>query len=171
MLLRVDMTPRRLRCYEYVDRPYQAVRALLHERTLEVLQRATSSAAARADSLAGSLRVAVAGLEIGVDVRIHIKAVRDDPGVAGLSPVTHVTLEWQAARTPGLFPLMTAQLSAWPLSASETQIEIEGEYRPPMGALGTAIDAAVGHRVADASVHRFLADVIEQIRREVPAKT
>lgn len=161
--------PRKLRCYQYVERPYEAVRNLLRERPLEVLQRATTSAASRADALAAKLRVGVAGVEIGVDVKIHVTAIRDDEGVGGLSPVTHVMLTWEAAKAAALFPLMSAQLSAWPLSASETQIEIEGEYRPPLGAVGEAIDAAVGHRIAEASVHRFLEDFVQQIRQELKA--
>ena len=160
--------PRKLRCYQYVERPYEDVRALLRERPLEVLQRATSSAAARADSLAATLRVGVAGVEIGVDVKLHVTAIRDDEGVGGLSPVTRVMLSWEAARAPALFPLMSAQLSVWPLSSSETQVEMEGEYRPPLGAVGDAIDAAVGHKIADASVHKFLEDLVQQIRHELP---
>jgi len=30
------------------------------------------------------------------------------------------------------------------------------------------MDAAVGHRVAEASVHRFLEDTVEQLKREIP---
>jgi hypothetical protein len=63
---------------------------------------------------------------------------------------------------------MKAVLSFWPLTSSETQMEIEGAYRPPLGAVGNVADAAVGHRVAEAAVHRFLDDVVEQIRRELP---
>jgi hypothetical protein len=37
-----------------------------------------------------------------------------------------------------------------------------------MGPLGTAFDMAVGHRIADASVHRFLSDLVEQLRCELP---
>jgi hypothetical protein len=65
---------------------------------------------------------------------------------------------------------MAAEISAWPLSSSETQLEIEGGYRPPLGPLGTAIDAAVGHRVAEACVHRLLEDLSEQLRRELPER-
>jgi hypothetical protein len=162
--------PRQLRCYQYVDRPYTKVRALLHARALELLEHASSSAAARARSLTTTLRVAVAGIEIGVDVRPRLDRVREEDGVAGMSPVTFVDLTWEAARTPGLFPAMQAVLSAWPLSATETQLEIEGRYRLPLGTVGKAIDAAVMHRVAEASVHRLLEDLVEQIRREAPAE-
>jgi hypothetical protein len=60
------------------------------------------------------------------------------------------------------------ELSAWPLSSTETQLEIVGEYRPPMGVVGKAMDAAVGHRIAEASVHSFLEDVVEQMKHDLP---
>lgn len=63
---------------------------------------------------------------------------------------------------------MTAELSLWPLTSTETQLEILGAYRPPLGIVGNALDAAVGHRLAEATVHRFLDDVVEQLRRELP---
>lgn len=163
--------PRKLRCYAYVNRPYATVRTALHQRPLELLKQATTSAADRAGSLAGSLRVGVGPIEVGVGVRIHVHAVRDEDGVAGLSPVTRVVLGWEAANASGLFPLMSAELCAWPLSSSETQLEIEGSYQPPLGAVGNAIDAAVGHRIAEASVYRFLEDVVEQLRRDLPPST
>jgi hypothetical protein len=159
--------PRNLRCYQYVDRPYEKVRELFHSRPLELLQRATTSAAARADSLGASLKVKVGGIELGVDVRAYVQRVRDEPGIAGLSPITCVDLGWEAARASAFFPSMQAVLSASPLSATETQLEVEGAYQPPFGQLGSAIDAVFMHRVAEAAVHRFLNDVVEQIRREV----
>ncbi len=160
--------PRTLRCYEYVNRPYEQVRGVLRERGAELFQRATTSAAARADALASTLRVTVAGIELGVDVHIHVRGAREEAGIAGMSPVTRVALSWEAAKATALFPSMDAELSAWPLFATETQLEIEGRYTPPMGVVGTAVDAMVGHRVAEAVVHRFLEEIVEQIRRELP---
>ncbi len=161
--------PRQLRTYAYVNRPYETVRAALHQRPLEILKQATTSAGARASSLAASLRVGVGGIQVGVGLSVQVKAVRDEDGVAGLGPVTRVQLGWEAANAASFFPVMSAELSAWPLSASETQLEIEGTYRPPLGAVGTAIDAVVGHRIADASVHTLLEDIVEQLRRELPS--
>ena len=163
-------TPREIRCYAYVNRPYDAVRSVLHERPLELLQQATTSAASRARTVAASLRIGTGNFEIGVGIRIHIQAVSDEEGVAGLSPLTRVQLGWEAISASAFFPLMSAELSAWPLTSSETQLEIVGNYRPPLGSIGNAIDAAVGHRVAEASVHRLLEDVVEQLQREVSQK-
>ena len=161
--------PRKVHCYQYVNRPFEAVRELLRMRALEVFQRATTSASARASAVGASLHAGAGPIDVAVDVRIHLQAVRDEEGVAGMSPVTRITLAWEAARATALFPIMKAELSFWPLTSSETQLEIEGAYEPPLGRVGDAADAALGHRVAEATVHRFLDDVVEQIRRELPA--
>jgi hypothetical protein len=158
-----------IRCYGYVVRPYEQVRSLLYREPLQLLQRATNSASARARALLASLKVDLAGIEIGIDVRAHVRRVHDEEGVAGLSPVTRVDLGWEAARAPAFFPLMAARLSAWPITSTETQVELDGDYEPPFGAVGGALDAVLGHRIAEASVDRLLQDVLEQIRREPQA--
>jgi hypothetical protein len=161
--------PRKLRCYQYINRPYEQVCALLRHRPLELLNRATTSASARAEALGASLHVTMGGIEIGVEVRPHLRAMREEKGLAGRSPVTILEIGWEASRAPGLFPSMHLELSAWSLSSTETQLEVAGEYRPPLGAVGKAMDAAIGHRIAEASVHRFLDEVVEQMKRDLPA--
>jgi hypothetical protein len=162
--------PRTLRCYEYVNRPYEAVRGLLQRSHLEFLGRATTSAAARSNELGSSLKIALGGIELGVKVTIHVHSVQEGEGVAGMSPVTRLAIGWEASHAPSLFPLLSGQLSAWPLTSSETQIELEGHYTPPLGAFGIAVDSAVGHRIAEASVRRFVEDLVEHIREALPAK-
>jgi len=170
MLREMDVMsePTKLRCYAYLDRPYERVRELLRRQPLDLLQRATHSASARANSLAASLKVAVAGVEIGVVARTYLHRVKEDEAIAGLPPVTCLEFGWEASRTPAFFPAMRAELSVWPLTSTETQLEITGEYRPPLGVVGDALDAALGHRVAEAVVHRFLEDIVEEIRHELP---
>ena len=51
-----------------------------------------------------------------------------------------------------------------PITSTETQLDFGGGYEPPMGPLGGALDAMIGHRIADASIHRFLADVAHHLR-------
>jgi hypothetical protein len=161
--------PRKLRCYEYVNRPYEQVRGLLRGQPLELLQRATTAAASRARTLAATLHVGVAGIDIGVDVRTNVQRIREEERAAAVSPATILEIGWEASGAPRLFPVMHLELSAWPLSSTETQIEIVGEYRPPLGVVGNAFDAAVGHRIAEASMKNFLENVVEQMRRELPA--
>jgi lipid-binding SYLF domain-containing protein len=160
--------PRELRCYQYVNRPYEAVRDLLRQQALGVFQRATTTAAARGSAVGASLHAGAGAVDVGVEIRIHVHAVRDEEGVAGMAPLTRITLGWEAAHAAALFPVMKAEVSFWPLTSTETQVAIEGAYRAPLGPLGRAADAAIGHRVAEAVVHRFLDDVVEQLRKELP---
>jgi hypothetical protein len=159
---------RALHYYGYVERPYTKVRELLRGEPLELLQGATNSAAERAGAIAARLRLELGGFDIGVDVRPNVESIRDDEEVAGLAPVTRLTLGWEASRAPALFPSMHLELSAWPLAPDETQLEVRGEYRPPLGTLGHAFDIALGHRIAEASVHRLLDDIVEQLERDLP---
>jgi len=82
-------------------------------------------------------------------------------------PVTRLFLEWEAATAPRLFPLMKAELSIYPLTSTETQLDFLGLYEPPLGALGRAVNAVVGHRIAEASVHRFINEVAEHLRQRL----
>ena len=66
---------------------------------------------------------------------------------------------------PSLFPLMKAELSIYPLTVSETQLDFSGLYEPPFGAVGKAMNAMVGHRIAEVSVHRFVSDVTAYLRQ------
>jgi|CZKU01.1.fsa_nt_gi hypothetical protein len=159
-------TPRRLSYYGYVDRPYEAVRRLVLSRADELFQRATTTASESARDLVAELHAQAAGLEVGVDIRIDVAKEPDDPGAGGLPPVTQVALSWKAAERAAIFPSMSARLSVSPMTFAETRVEFEGIYQPPLGAVGRVLDSAIGHRFAEASVHRFVNDVIEQIRRE-----
>jgi hypothetical protein len=83
------------------------------------------------------------------------------------APTTELEIAWTAARASALFPSMEATLSVYPLSAHETQIALHGRYRPPLGVVGNALDALAGHRVAEASVLRFVNDVAARIDAEL----
>ena len=155
--------PHSLRCYQYVTRPYDRVREVLRSHALEILRGATASAAHRATALTTTLRLDTGPIEVGVDVRVHVQGMRDEQGVAGLPPATRVDLAWEAARMPALFPSMKCTISCWALSPTETQLELEGEYSPPLGPVGAALDSLVGHRVAEATVHRLLEDVCSEL--------
>ena len=72
-----------------------------------------------------------------------------------------------AKDSPGFFPVMKADLALYPLSSTETQIDLSGQYEPPMGPLGKALDAMVGHRIAEASVHRFVGAVADRLRQQM----
>ena len=154
-----------IRCYDYVNHPYARVRDALSTDTLNVFQSATKAAASRAQSIAAELCVDIGGVGVKSDIRISIKNVEEKLLDAALStPVTRLQLEWEGATKPGLFPLMKAELSIYPLTATETQLDFWGVYEPPFGAVGEAMNAIVGHRIAEVSVHRFIGGVAEYLR-------
>jgi len=155
---------REIRDYDYVNHPYARVRDVLSRDAPSVFQSATKAASSRAQSIASELRVDISGIAVEADIIVSVKKVEErTPEMA--NPVTRLQLEWQAAKRPGLFPLMKADLSIYPLTAGETQLEFCGNYEPPFGALGKAVDAVVGYRIAEASVHRFVTDVAAYLRQ------
>jgi len=153
--------------YDYVNHPYQAVRDKLTADASEVFRNATKIAAMRAKTVASELHVNIAGIEIGTDIAISVKSVEEQPKQSISSPITRIQLEWEAAKMPGLFPFMKAELSVYPLTSTETQLYLSGNYEPPLGVLGSLVDAVVGHRIAEASVHQFITDVAVYLRKEL----
>ena len=159
----MNMNRHEIRCYDYVNQPYERVRDLLRRDALTVFQSATKSAASRAQSVATELHVDFGGIGIQADVKVSINKVEEKVDTIP-SPATQLQLEWQAANMPGFFPLMKAELGIYPLTATETQLDFLGHYKPPFGVLGKAINAIVGYRIAELSVHRFLSDVAGYLR-------
>jgi hypothetical protein len=159
-------TSRELRSYDYVNHPYARVRDVLRADAPGIFRRATTAAAARAQSLAASLKVQVGPIEVSADIDVKVKSVDEHPDSFG-SPVTKIELEWQAVRAPGLFPTMEATLAVYPLSGGETQLDLHGRYQPPLGAVGAALDSLVGHRIAEASVLRLVQEVAGLLRAQL----
>jgi hypothetical protein len=162
------MSKREVRAFDYVNQPYEPVRDAIKASAGEIFQRATKIAEDRSSDLVASLSVDLAGIQISKDIDIHVGQIDEArTGGGDLGRVTRVALEWRAKESPGLFPAMQATLSVYPLSFTETQLELTGHYDPPMGVLGSALDAVVGHRLAEASVHRFVREVVERLRKEM----
>lgn len=154
-----------IHCYDYVNHPYEQVRDALKRDALNVFQSATKAAASRAQSVAAELRVDFGSIGVKADIRISVKSIDEKVFEAAATPVTQLALEWQAASNPGLFPVMKAELSIYPLTSTETQLDFWGAYEPPLGAVGKAVDAVAGHRIAEASVRRFVDEVAAYLRK------
>jgi hypothetical protein len=155
-----------VRAYAYVNHPYERVTEALKLDAIGVFQRATASATVRARALVSTLRTSVGPLELGADVEVRVTSVEEDRG-GSLGPRTRLRLAWQASRRPEVFPTMDATLDVYALGPHETQVDFYGKYLPPLGIVGAAIDAAIGHRVAEAAVHRFVEEIAERLRIEV----
>jgi hypothetical protein len=156
---------RKIRCYDYVNHPYERVRDALKQNALMVFQSATKTAASRAQSVAAELRVDFAGIGVKTDIKIAVKSIDERNAGSASNPTTKLTLEWEAAKLPRLFPLMKGELSVYPLTATETQLDFSGVYKPPFGPVGKTMNAIVGHRIAEVSVHRFVGEVAGYLRQ------
>jgi hypothetical protein len=154
-----------IRSYDYVNQPYDRVRDALTQNALAVFQSATKAAASRAESVAAELHVDFSGIGVKADINILIKGVEEKPANDIASARTTLSLKWEAATLPRLFPLMRGELSLYPLTSTETQLEFSGIYEPPFGAVGKTMNAIAGHRIAEASVHRFVTDVAGYLRQ------
>ena len=156
---------RKIRCYDYVNHPYERVSDALKQNAVTLFQSATKTAASRAESVAAELRVDFAGIGVKTDIKIEIKRIEEKASRSGSVPATKLTLEWEAAKMPRLFPLMKGELSVYPLTTTETQLDFSGVYKPPFGTVGKTMNAIVGHRIAEVSVHRFVSDVAAYLRQ------
>jgi hypothetical protein len=161
----LKMKGHEIRSYDYVNHPYERVRDALQQNALAVFRSATKAAASRAQTVAAELHVDVGGVGVKTDIRISVKNVEEKVRGALPAPATSLLLEWEAVTLPRLFPFMKAELSVYPLTATETQLDFSGLYEPPFGLAGKAMNAIVGHRIAEVSVHRFVSDVAEYLRR------
>ena len=139
---------REIRCYDYVNHPYEQVRDALSHDALAVFQSATKAAASRAQSVAAELRVDIGGIAVEADIRIHVKNIKEKGRETMSAPVTRLQLEWEAARMPRLFPFMKADLAIYPLTSTETQLDFSGIYTPPPRCAGK------GHERGRRSSHR-----------------
>ncbi|HKV80568.1 MAG TPA: hypothetical protein VJP02_20625 [Candidatus Sulfotelmatobacter sp.] len=156
---------REIRCFDYVNHPYERVRDVLTQHALTVFQSATKTAASRAQSIAAELHVDFGGIGVKTDVKIALNGVEEQSVDTISTRTTRLMLEWEAATMPRWFPLMKGVLSLYPLTATETQLDFSGVYEPPFGAVGKTMNAIVGHRIAEVSVHRFVADVAGYLRQ------
>lgn len=161
MLSPIGMSVPGLQCFDYVNQPYARVRDALLANPHYVFRQATAAATTHA----ARLHVRIAAIDVGTDVDIQVTGVEQD--FAYDQPATRLTLKWQAASNPGVFPSMIATLTIFPLSPTETQLELSGQYEPPMGKVGEVIDAALGRRLAEASVSSFIKEVAGWLREEL----
>ena len=157
-------TGREIRSYDYVNCPYERVRDALRQNALAVFQTATKAAASRAQSVAAELHVDFGGIGVKTDINISVRNVEEKIDATS-TPTTRLLLEWEAATMPRLFPLMKGELSVYPLTSTETQLDFSGIYEPPFGAVGKSMNAIIGHRIAEVSVHRFVSDVAGYLRQ------
>ncbi len=103
-----------------------------------------------------------AGVRVGSGVVSKQVQLRAWP-VARTEGVATMRVAWAATGVPGLFPEMDGDLVLAALGDELTQVALRGSYRPPLGRVGTVLDRALLHRIAESSVKEF----VDRIAREI----
>lgn len=150
--------------YQYIPARYEDVLALLQDRAAVVLQPATATATDRAREVVSTLHVQLGRFEVGREVHVELGDLATEPHRRARLP-----LSWRAEHGATFFPSVEAKLEIAALSDKPptTQIWLVGSYTPPLGVAGGVANDALGHRVAEAAVHRFVVDAVERIREEL----
>ncbi len=157
---------RTLHVFAYVEAPWDLVSRLLAEDSRAVLQHATADAAEQADQLTRTLKLDVGGFEVCKDVRIEVGEFVPREVIRSVVP-----LRWHAERGRLLFPELAADLEVAAVSVDPplTQLTVTGSYEPPLGLLGAGADRLMLHRLAEATIHRFVHEVADELRRLIEA--
>lgn len=160
---------RELHAYAYVDVPFDLASRLFAENAEAVLQHATDSVAEEAGKLSRTLKVNVGGFEVAKGVEVVVGEFEPAQLTRSAVPIT-----WRAERGRLLFPTLEASLEivAVSLDPPLSMIELNGTYDPPMGAIGAGADRLLLHRLAEATVYRFVHDIGMELRDlvdELPA--
>lgn len=154
-----------IRYFRDLDDPFDRVEAALIADPSSWLPGMANAAGELGDRL-----LAEVGFAVRDDDRRLDKEVEISFGEPFRSPTrTRIPMSWTATGARSLFPSLDADLEAAPLGASRTQISISAWYRPPMGPLGRALDRALLHRVAEATIGDFLDRVRDAIAARVRA--
>jgi hypothetical protein len=131
-----------------LDLSFGTAHARLADLTQGGLLRDTSQQAYGA-AAAGLVRVGPAGLSRLVRVQAReLSGTEDSAGLA---------IRWEATGPGGaLFPVLDADIRLIPAGERATLLTLAGTYRPPLGSLGGALDRAILHRVAAATMRNFI---------------
>lgn len=102
--------------------------------------------------LTGLMRVGPAGFSRLV--RVQFRDLPERANTAGLA------LRWEVTGPGGaLFPVLDADVELVQAGPQTTWLTLAGAYRPPLGALGEALDRAILHRIASATIRDFLSRI------------
>jgi hypothetical protein len=82
---------------------------------------------------------------------------------------TILPMRWTPSTAWPLFPELEADLEVASLGPARTQLSVNARYTPRLGRLGSVIDRALLHRVAEATVKDFVDRVLAELQRDAGA--
>ena len=103
---------------------------------------------------------AALGLSIEREVCIEARNTRDDNNLNDV-----VRVAWRAEGS-SLFPEFKGVLVVWAEADPQRSfVEIDGEYKPPLGMTGEIFDAIAGVQIAKSTAREFLNDLKRAVER------
>ncbi|MEW6059392.1 MAG: hypothetical protein AB1551_04505 [Actinomycetota bacterium] len=154
-----------LRYFLELPIPFADVESRLLERPQSWLPGLARDAEHRGERL-----LAEVGFPVDEEHRIAKEVVLELGQPYRIPSKTLLPMGWRATGPERLFPLLDADLEVAALGPNRTQLSISAQYRPPLGVVGQALDRALLHRVAEATVKDFVDRVGEAIQSKVPAR-
>lgn len=125
----------------------------------------SASHAAYEGGQAAEMRVGPVGSLRGLSKLVEVRFL--DPIHRGGS--MSIPLRWEATGAAGeLFPVLDADLTLYHEGPGRSRLELASSYRPPLGRPGAALDRAILHRVASATLRSLLHSVADSIADAVP---
>jgi hypothetical protein len=141
--------------FAYIDVPAEAVRARLVARPSGWLESMATRAITHGEAL--RVRLGPHGTHGALAKRIDVEVGRP----VARAGATLIPLTWRATGAPALFPVFSGDVEVAPIGDGQTVVSIWGQYDPPLGALGDALDRFGLHRIAEASVRAFLQELAQ----------
>jgi len=139
-----------VRYYLELPLPLEEVKETLLQSPQDWVPGLAEDAEARSELLLIDVGFGPSGRRVGKRVQIEVGRP------FFLASKTILPLMWRATGAEALFPSLEADLEVASLSRNRTQLSISARYSPPLGAVGRAIDKALLHRVAEATIKDFL---------------
>lgn len=143
--------------FTYIQAPAVVVGARVLDASHTWIDSLATRAAGEGDAL--RIRLGPTGTHGPIAKRIEVRL--DDPLARGA--VTLIPLTWHATGAASLFPVFSGDIEVAAIGAAETQLSIWGQYDPPLGVIGEALDRFGLHRIAEASVRAFLIELRQRI--------
>ena len=102
------------------------------------------------------------GLQIaGIPVRKSVQVELGEP--VKTATWLEIPLSWKATFPRQLFPMMTGKIELAPVDKNVTRLTVSGMYEPPLGRVGRQLDAAVMHKVAEATVQELAESIARRL--------
>jgi hypothetical protein len=136
-----------LRAEEIIDQPYASVQKALLADPGKWLPNLADDAGKRLITEIG-VQIGSAWVARAIEVEVAPPTIYPDR--------SEIFISWKAAGMPSLFPELRGLLELAAVDAARSRLSFEASYEPPGRLAGQLVNQALMHRVAEASVRKFV---------------